>query len=324
MVLRITLTLVISSFSSAAFAEREPANAPRPRARKVSTAELVRRLSHAEYAVRQQATADLKKRGAEAIPLLIQAAQKQPLEAAARALSILEEFYTDLELDDATLEKVESALEGLRGKGNGAIGELAGDVLTRHSGIREKRALAAVVKLGGIVKYMPATYTPNGNGVVDPNGERQINFILIGAKWKGGDEGLKYLQRITNLKMLYVARNKKFSPVSKKALDQLAAGMANLQIQERGLACLGVRGYPNAIAGRPGCYINSVEAGSAAANGGIRAGDFVTSFGGKKVADFQALVELIAGYSPGDKVQVQIARGGLQLTKTVELQGWKP
>jgi len=318
------------ALSSPLFGEtNEPVEAKRPASAKsktggrLSVSRLVENLGHREYRVRRHATRELVRRGAEAVPALQRVVRNGPLEAAARAIIVLERIYVDLDVDESTLDRIETTLEDLRRSGRSSVAQLAGDVLTRHSGIRERRALAAIERLGGIIEYLPSEYTRNnGNNGDDGEETHIVNFVLLGSKWKGGDDGLKYIRRIRSLRNLYIARNKAFSPVSQEALDKLAADRPNLQIHERGLACLGVSGQQAFGGNTPGCYISVVKGGSAAAKGGMRRGDFVTSFGGKRVRDFQALVEEIAEYKPGEEVEVGVIRGGRQVKLKVVLQEW--
>ncbi len=69
---------------------------------------------------------------------------------------------------------------------------------------------------------------------------------------------------------------------------------------------IGVKG-----SGRPSdiAVIASVEMGGPAEEADIQAGDTVLSVDGQPVQTFQDLVELIAGYSPGDVIVVRIQRG---------------
>jgi S1-C subfamily serine protease len=148
--------------------------------------------------------------------------------------------------------------------------------------------------------------------------------VLLGDNWKGGDAGLKYLKRIPGLRNLYVAQNKKFQPATAKALSSLESSIPNLSIQYRGLSCLGVRGAITNVNGAAvGCQVTSVEKGSAADKGNVKAYDQITHFANNPVANFQTLVKLIAEHNPGETVQIDVLRRGKKHSLKVVLQGWK-
>jgi hypothetical protein len=295
-----------------------PVVAPRPgKATQTPVATLVRELSHERYAVRHRATVELSQRGAKAIPALATAARTQDPEAAARAVQVLEMIYSNVQADEATVTQAESALDSLKKTKRAAVAQLAEQVFSRHEDLREKRAIAAIERLGGIIKY---DGTQVGNAPFSPD-ETQVGFVVLGSKWKGGDDGLKYIARLPNLFALYVARNKKFTPISLKAQNKLQRELPNLKIEERGLACLGVRG-PRGTFNNVGCYIQSVEKNSAADRGGLRAADIITQFAGKKVSSFELLVEQISEHIPGDSVDVQILRNGRPKSLKVKLGEW--
>lgn len=63
--------------------------------------------------------------------------------------------------------------------------------------------------------------------------------------------------------------------------------------------------------GQPdGVMIDATKAGGAAAVAGIRTGDIITGLGGVKTPTLVNLDELLIGYKPGDRVKVDVLRGG--------------
>ena len=60
----------------------------------------------------------------------------------------------------------------------------------------------------------------------------------------------------------------------------------------------------------PGAYVAMVNQGSAADEAGIKPGDIITAVNGKEVNSSPRLQELIAGFRPGDKVQIALNRSG--------------
>ena len=65
-----------------------------------------------------------------------------------------------------------------------------------------------------------------------------------------------------------------------------------------------------------GAKVQSVTAGTAAANAGLKAGDVITGVDGEKVADSAQLRAIIAGHKPGVKVTLTVSRDGQ--TKTIQ------
>ena len=63
----------------------------------------------------------------------------------------------------------------------------------------------------------------------------------------------------------------------------------------------------------------AVEAGSAAEKAGIKEGDILLEFGGKKITVDNSLSELILDYEPGETVDVKLLRGGEEKVLSVTL-----
>jgi serine protease Do len=69
-----------------------------------------------------------------------------------------------------------------------------------------------------------------------------------------------------------------------------------------------------------GALVRSVVTGSSADKAGIKQGDVITKFDGKKVADQKnGLADLVSGKKVGDKVDVEYYRDGKATTISVEL-----
>jgi len=82
-----------------------------------------------------------------------------------------------------------------------------------------------------------------------------------------------------------------------------------------GISSSSVPGSANGTAS--GATVQNVQTASPAQQAGIKNGDVIKSIGGKQVQTSDDLAAIIAGYKPGDKVQVQLTRSGSQ--KTVEV-----
>ena len=70
----------------------------------------------------------------------------------------------------------------------------------------------------------------------------------------------------------------------------------------------------------PGVYVAVVNEGSAADEAGIEPGDIITAVNGKEVNSSPRLQEVIAGFRPGDKVQIALRRAGSELEVAVKLK----
>ncbi len=70
-----------------------------------------------------------------------------------------------------------------------------------------------------------------------------------------------------------------------------------------------------------GFLIGSVTPGTAAAKAGLKAGDVITHFDGKRTADIQALIRVIRSKKKGDAVVIKILRDGETLTVKAKLGG---
>jgi putative serine protease PepD len=82
-------------------------------------------------------------------------------------------------------------------------------------------------------------------------------------------------------------------------------------------------GVSSGDAANGGAEVGTVSQGGPAADAGLRAGDVVTSLGGKAVADASALSRLVDAHQPGDEVKVVVRRDGDEHTLTVKL-GTRP
>ena len=101
-------------------------------------------------------------------------------------------------------------------------------------------------------------------------------------------------------------------------IDVIAAELHKLEAgQTVSHAYLGVS--TTASTSSTGALVASVTGGSPAASGGVKAGDVVTAFDGKKITGSSGLVAAIAGRSAGDKAELTIRRGSASRTLAVTL-----
>ncbi|MEO2021761.1 MAG: PDZ domain-containing protein [Pirellulaceae bacterium] len=92
--------------------------------------------------------------------------------------------------------------------------------------------------------------------------------------------------------------------ITKEAAVKLQNALAAAEVDHRNGAFLGV-GCPQPP--EP-CIITSIQPGTAAEKAGLRTGDWIVSFSGESVRDFNDLKKLIGQWRPGDKTTVQIMR----------------
>jgi putative serine protease PepD len=71
--------------------------------------------------------------------------------------------------------------------------------------------------------------------------------------------------------------------------------------------------------GGPGAKVLEVISNGPSEAAGLQKGDIITSLGGRQVEDATELVVAIRTYAPGDQVEVQIDRGGGDVTATITL-----
>lgn len=81
---------------------------------------------------------------------------------------------------------------------------------------------------------------------------------------------------------------------------------------------LGVRGEPTDD-GSPGAQLVEITPDTAAARAGLQVGDVVTAIDGEDVRSFDELAAQIGTYLPGDDVDLQVERGGSEISVTVTL-----
>jgi len=104
-------------------------------------------------------------------------------------------------------------------------------------------------------------------------------------------------------------------PIStaKRVADQLVDGKTVAR------AGLGLSGPSSTPSGSAGAYVQSVTGGGAADKAGIKSGDLIVAIDGVPVRSFDELRGMASGYSPGDKVVVEVNRDGKILEVEVTL-----
>jgi hypothetical protein len=303
------------------FAEDQPAVAEKPAPKPIYTAEqiaqLVEDLGAEKFTVRESAMRDLREAGLPAIAPLARASKSGDLETTVRAVGVLESMLTAGTL--AEFEAAETALEDLRRSGGKSVSPRAEMALASMGEVREKRAIAAITQLEGSVKSDARQFGFVPNGI--PQSEDMMSTVVLNKRWKGGEAGLKHLENLRFLRTLYLVEG----VLAPDAIASLEKKLPSVRVQLRGGACLGVGGLP--VDG--GCEIQLLNAGSAADKAGLRVGDLIVAFNGKRGENegeslsFDRLVELIKEHDAGDKVPVLIRRNGREQVLPVVLDEWK-
>ncbi|QDU12067.1 PDZ domain-containing protein [Gimesia aquarii] len=268
-----------------------------------------------DFKTREKATRALPEYGEQVIEPLLKVTKGDSLEASVRAILVIERIY---QLGKkGSVDKAEDALDALTEAPNPSVAVRAEEAIDRHVGFREERAVREIRKLGGKVKLWTAEDIANGppRGNTKPG---QVKYLVIGAKWRGEEQGLRYIKRISQLHTLYMIKG---HSLKEEALDDLRKTLPGTMFQTRDSdAMLGISGGGNTIRG--GCLVGEVSEGLAAQKAGIQSGDFIIKFNKEDVEDFDSLVKLIGKKEAGDTVDVVLMRNGMIKTLKVTLSSW--
>lgn len=274
------------------------------------------------YVVRERAMSNLAGAGRAALDPLIVAADGNNLETATRAIRLLMEMSKTEDFDQSL-----AVLERVAKLKNRPVERIAAKAILQ--GVREKKAVAAIKRLGGVER---SPY------LVD--GQQYVGHLYLGAQWTGGDDGLRYVKELSQLQILEIhgadisdegIRHLRGmttlielqlygAKVTPAGVDALRKTLPNTNVQHRLGALLGVRGSPDQVLG--GARILDVQPGTAAADAGLRPNDVVTSFDGKVVQNFDDLTAEIAKFRPGEKATLEIVRDTEKMTKEVTFGKW--
>lgn len=267
-----------------------------------------------DFQQREKATNALPAYGEQIIEPLLKVTRGDSLEAAVRAILVIEQVY--VKGKDASVAKAEEALESLTSSPNPSVALRAEEAIDRHSDIREKRAIREIRKQGGTVKLWTAQEIvkyPHRTDLVPGH----VRYVALGAKWTGDELGLRFIKRIRKFDTFYLIKG---HPLNELALDDLRRGIPSTPFQERDSdAMLGLSGEDH-ING--GCTVKEVTEGLAAQKAGIQSEDLILKFDGQIVGNFQSLIDLIGKKSAGDTVDVDLKRNGELITLKVTLSSW--
>lgn len=286
----------------------DPPSTPQAVVPKPSSDEIeqwIRDLNAPEFTRREAATRRLIAAGPDAAELLVKAAQSSSLETTCRITTVLRTWYTSGK--DELIEPAEAAFEQLAESKNRHMASRAVAVLEQYATtIRQDRAIAQIKQLGGTVEESRFA----GRLRIAGPDETRYFMVILGRSWRGGEEGLKYLRRVSGLTTLYLLQDqstgKIVTPgVTQDSIDELRRALPALSVDYRGPAFLGVKAMANVTI----CRIDEVPAGTPADRAKLMAGDVVIGFDDKPIASFQDLVKLIGTKQPGDVIKLEVLRG---------------
>jgi hypothetical protein len=323
------LLAVVSPGSSPANADEAPATAPakdfvaiqqkagEPAISGDQIRRWVQELDNDRYAVREAAQKQLSAAGSDALDAVAEVATSGSLESATRAVSVLVGWSDskDRQLSHAALEYL-AQLPTRPTEAHMAAERLAV--------VREAAAIEAIKKLGGRFDFDRAFGMVGG-----PQAPLQV---IIGPQWKGGVDGLKHLEHVRSARTLslhsaplddgavdHIARCKQVqriemygTGISDEAVEKLKPQLANVMIDVRSGARLGIRGL----------IIEQIVDDSPAEKAGLERNDRITVFAGKPIETFEQLTQEIARCKPGDTVAVKVLRGTETLDKTITFDRW--
>jgi len=147
----------------------------------------------------------------------------------------------------------------------------------------------------------------SGGALVNLRGELVgINTAIVANSWSGGNLGIGFAIPIN---------------LARQIMEQLIAngkvvrGWMGVYIQTPNESMAKELELPST----QGALVSDVSANSPAAKAGVKDGDFIIEFDGKKISDSNQLMHLIATYKPGARLSVKLIRDGREKTLSVTL-----
>lgn len=278
------------------------------------------RLSDADFAVREAATRWLIQAGAAAPPVIHANAESLDVEAMTRVVHVLARLYTSRRSDVALAAG--EVLEAMLQSEQPSLRQRAQRVLSTRSDLRLTRAVQAIETLGGIVRNTQAGQDRRARflppGAMGDVHRLSPDAVFLTKRWTGGDEQLKLIERLPDVRAVYHTKGAK---VSREALADLQAAMPNLSIQVRG-GRLGVTSL-RTINADDSCIVGDVDENSAAERAGLRPYDVVIRCGDVPVRRFSDLIETLLDTEAGDKIVLHIVRNGQEMDVSVTLADWE-
>lgn len=277
----------------------------------------IRNLDSDQYAERQAAMRNLRRSGKAGVAALLTVARGNNLEATTRAIELLTQLYESPDPDVAFA--ADEDLEDLGEKGPAvAVVRTQQVLLTTLAAVRRRHAIAAIKKMGGNI-IPTSRLDDEGEKEIeaDLNDEGTIQYIVLGKRWTGGLAGAKYLQRLPELRMLYITKD---IALNANEQEQFKALLSGVRIEVRGSAYLGIKS--NQAQPPEMCIVDNVVPNSPAARGGLLPGDEITHLDGLEVHGFAALTSMLSFKKGGELVYLEVRRGLEFVELEVTLGEW--
>ncbi len=151
--------------------------------------------------------------------------------------------------------------------------------------------------------------------------DAKINYGNVGGPLVDAEGRLLAVTCKTDNREENLARGQNSGVALAVTLDQVGAVLPQLKagkaVAEARRPFLGVQANNESTV--PGVELASVSPGAAAEKAGLKAGDIIMEFDGKKILNFDELRAAIGRKSPGDKVRIKYSRGEAEVEVECEL-----
>jgi len=287
---------------------------------------LVAELGSADFRAREQATEKLIAAGPAAIDAVAKALKNDDFETSVRALRVMQAGL-DGQNRAAQLQAAH-VLESLTKNEDGALSGLASDAIEMYRLTQQDRAVAALRRLGAVVRADDPILSGTGSLVVE-----------LKSEWRGHPADFEYLKQIPDMGFLNII-NVRLDSTSLKTMGELTQlygvklygtgvsadetaelgqKLPGVAIERRSGGLLGIRG----MRGETPCRVADVPEGTAASAADIRADDIILSIDGRSIQSFDELYTLVGEKKGGDHVKLEIRRDGQAMVKDVTLGQWQ-
>lgn len=277
----------------------------------LSNRQLLELVGSPRAVVRDAASGQLLSRAKSIVPTLGAAVMEADDVRRDAIISLLQELF--LSNDPTVCEAAESTLEALSRHHNPELAEAAEGVLVANSNLRHARALSQLLQHGALLRELEhpvdQATMPQGPGS-ESSWTAQAHIVVFDARWQGGDEGLKFLLRVYPFDPLALHLTRE-APVSAEGLQQLRTRRPRISVRRENESCLGVLVDDSRQTSGNGVQFTQVVPNSPAAQAGLRRGDILSFFNGRKIRSFPDLQDCATNCRPGDRVELQIVRQGV-------------
>jgi len=283
-------------------------------------------LDASKFAQRQRATEGLLDAGEAATPYLSLAIQGESLEAAERAVWILQQHAekTEQPIKLASLELLVAAKrfpEASRRAGP-LLAALQQTICQNRftelgAEMRVSQRARTVVGLGTLVELDTdrEEWQGNANDLLQLAKLRDVTAMKLNVP-QLTDNHLNAISEIEGLVNLELVQTQ----VSFERVEEIRKAHPEMQLILRGGAMLGVEFLTTGT-----LSARLVRKGMPAEKAGMEKGDIVKTFAGVPVHNFEEVTSQIARHAPGDSVEIGVLRGNQQITLTATLgkANWK-